>query len=48
MLKVKEIEVQLEFDDGEEDGREEGKFLKCLFCVKISNYNVEILEVGRF
>lgn len=47
MPKAKETDAQSEPDDGEEDGREEGKFLKCSSCVKIGNYNAETLEVGR-
>ena len=48
MPKAKETEAQAEPDDGEEDGREEGRFLICPSCIKITNCITETLEVGRF
>ena len=51
MAKAKETEAQSEPDDGEEDDREEGNFLKCSSCIKITKNkyycNAETLEVGR-
>ena len=47
MAKAKETEAQSEPDDGEEDSREEGKFLKCSSSIKITNCNAETLKVGR-
>ena len=43
MAKAKETEAQSEPDDGEEDDREEGNFLKCSSCIKITKINVIVI-----
>ena len=48
MPKAKETDAQSEPEDGEEDSREEGKFLKYSSCFKITDCNAETLEVCRY